>query len=269
MLSRYFDFGVDLQLPELSVCADGRVTAPGGSAIAAPYFQWVSDEHPAQDEPLSHLLTAPFPGHEWNHFALYAIQRAPIDILRSAAYAGIDPGPPVEAQWRRANREVIEKSFGHLERMLRVYHSVFGGRQTKRITQAVRECLSSLSFVEAVPAEQADPPPPPERNDLAGDLDATYLHASFTREAFHAYLDIRTHEARGRNPDDYLLKPLSETPLLQRLLNLSSQAATRFIVSWHRKSYRFPRFTKRFFRSVAKLPVRHAKFGLSLAPREE
>ncbi len=256
----YFDFGLDLRLPDVSVRDDGRaaLSAPG-RIVAAPYFEQLSwsDAEPVR---LSHLLTRPFPGHEWNHFALYALQRAPVEIMCGVAYAGLRLPQAAPARWRRADREAIEQSFQRLERLLRVYHSLFGPRETKRITQALREEVSSRSFIVC---ESEGPPPltePQAAGQVASDLDAAYLHACFAREAFHAYLDIRVHEAQGRNPDEFLLRPVSDTPLLRRLLDMSPKAAAKFLITWRRRSYRFPRFTKRFFHSVAKLPVRRAKF---------
>jgi len=266
----HFEFGTDLRLPGLQVFADGRVrTARGGGIVCAPYFELVPtapDELPPAER-LSHFIARPFSGHEWNHFALYVIQRAATEVVRCVAFATLPERPtPEDPQWERAGREAIEESFGCLERYLRVYYKLLGRANTRRVVEATRTIISSRSFVAAREEEQSPASDRrPQRSDLDASthlLDATYLHASFAVEAFHAFLDVRVLEAQGIDPGDCLYDRAAENPLLSRLLAMSSSRATRFLVGWHRKSYRFPRFAKRFFRTAAKLPVRHVKFGV-------
>lgn len=271
MDSSHFEFGTELRFPELQVFADGRVRAEGeGEIVCAPYFELVPTAcgglSPA--ERLSHFVVRPFAGHEWNHFALYVIQRTATEIVRSVAYAAVPERPlPREPEWVRAGREAIEESLACLESFLRVYYKLLGRTHTRRVVEATRTIITSRSFVAAREAGESSledrRPQRPDMDASAHPLDATYLHASFAAEAFHAFLDVRVLEAQGVDPAGYLLDRAAQNPILSRLLDMSSASATRFLVSWHRRSYRFPRFAKRFFRTAAKLPVRHVRFGVA------
>jgi len=269
MASHHLEFGIDLRLPEMDVFHDGRVHVVGtGAAACAPYFEQVAGEHdPAASEArLTHFMTRPFPGHEWNHLALYAIQEAPVEIVRGIAYAALPQGNVTpHVTWERADRDVIEESLRRLEPLLQVYREVLGPKATSRVVDATRSCLASRSYVVA-----RSPAPEPPRwaeqalseseSDIAP-LDEIYLHAAFTAESFAAYLDIRVLEAQGLDGAECRLPRSYENPLLARLLAMSSARATRFLADWHRKSYRFPRFAKRFFRTAARVPIQHGPFG--------
>lgn len=267
MATHHLEFGIDLHLPEMDVFHNGRVRIVGtGPAACAPYFEQVAGGHDAgaSEARLTHFLTRQFPGHEWNHFALYAIQQAPIEIVRGIAYAALpQAGVTPDVTWERADREVIEESFRRLEPLLKVYREVLGPKPTRRIVDATRMCLASRSYVVA-----RGPAPEPARwaeqalseSDVAP-LDETYLHAAFTAESFAAYLDIRTLEAQGLDAEECRLPRSYENPLMDRLLTMSSARAARFLAGWHRKSYRFPPFAKRFFRTAARVPIEHGPFG--------
>jgi len=260
MSQGHFEFGAEIHHPQLEVGDDGRLHTEADQPIrCAPYFQWV--DQPA--ERLAHFLTTPFPGHEWNHFALYAIQRSPVEIVRALAYAALaGDAPPPEPQWARAQRQAIADSIAHFDQMLPLYEQLFGRAHARQVADASRSMLSSASFVAEQSTTTPQAPPPDSPHPPRPDLDATYLHAAFTAETFHAYLDIRMIEAQGRDPAAYLHDRAGADPLLKRLLGMRADAAARFLVLWHRQSYRFPRFTKRFFRSVARLPQSHVKFPI-------
>jgi len=260
----YFDFGLDLQLPPLAIEADGRARLTGEGAMrCAPYFELTSiPEDATPDSRLSHFITKPFPGHEWNHFALHAIQRAPIEIVRGVAHAALpSTESPPDVTWRLAPSDAIRESLGHFEKMLRIYHSLLGRKATRLIVEASRTIISAKSFVCEQSKAQVQTATNTQAGDAAQHIDEAYLHASFTAEAFHAFLDARVHHAQGRDPEDFLHERAKDTPLLTRLRDLSPPAACKFLISWHRKSYKFPRFTKKLFRSIAKLPVRQGKLG--------
>ena len=271
MNPNHFEFGTDLRLPEMEVLPDGRLRAVGqGRVICAPYFELVPTrpEGLGPSQRLSHFVAKPFPGHEWNHFALYVIQHASAEIMRSVAYAALrSHEPPREPQWARAEPGAIEESLSCLERLLRVYQTLLGPRLTRRVVNATREYVSSHSFVVARDPTSSlagpDAVPPGDSTAAAKDMDETYIHASFAAEAFHAFLDVRVLEAQGISPQARLFDRAADNPLLSRLLGMSSSRAMKFLVNWHRKSYRFPRFTRRFFRSAAKLPIEHVRFAAS------
>jgi len=262
----YFDFGLDMQLPPLTVEADGKARLTSDGAVGcAPYFELTSiPENAAPGQRRSHFITKPFPGHEWNHFALYAIQRAPIEIARGIAHAAVSSvEAPSDVTWELAPSDAVKESLGHFEKMLRVYHSLLGPRATRLVVEASRTIVSAKSFVCQQSEAQPQAATSPQASALSQQLDEAYLHASFTAETFHAFLDARVHHAQGRNPEDFMHKRAKDTPLLTRLLELAPAPACKFLVSWHRKSYKFPRFTKNLFRSVAKLPVCQGKLGES------
>lgn len=266
MTPSHFEFGTDLQLPQMVVLPGGRLkVVDNGSVICAPYFELLHTRahDTGPDRRLSHFVAKRFPGHEWNHFALYVIQRAPVEIVRSVAYAALGSHePPNDPQWVRAERGAIEQSLSCLERLLRVYQTLLGPRLTRRVVAATREHVSAQSFVAAceAPRPRASAAPTAASAPATQDLDETYIHASFAAEAFHAFLDVRVLEAQGLSPADHLFGRAADNPLLSRLLAMSSAKAAKFLANWHRRSYRFPAFAKRFFRSAAKLPVQHTQF---------
>ncbi|MBM4079791.1 MAG: hypothetical protein FJ278_08835 [Planctomycetes bacterium] len=284
------EFGCEVAFTGLKADADGAVgwAAPTESAArfyftigkffravqgaeraitAAPYFQVAQGQGEADPlATLSHFLIRRFPGHEWNHFALFALQACPIEVARSVAYSLLsgEPSAP-EVAVSPADEHVWRQSASHLARLRPAYANTFGKETATQLLTASERLLDRHSVLAE--ARCLDATPIQDRKSKiqngpsSAALDATFLHLSFTAESLTAALDVLLLHALGEPPDRFLLERAATNPLLQRLLRLRPSKAVDFILTWHAQRYRFPPFTARFIHTFAQLPIRREHRG--------